>query len=183
MKVRNILLSLAVLGALNIYAADNTAADGKGTVTVNSSAEADADIASIKSIDELAQKMLQVKQQYRYKYMNAIKAKISKLNAKQREEKIAQVEAKLEEKREQMQENVEKMAEKGMSKSMGANENHGFGAMGSEEGGFGGMDGMGGMDSSGMGGMGSGGMGGSGAGGGAGGVGGGSGGGAGGGHF
>ena len=48
----------------------------------------DNDIASCKTIDELILKMNQTKQQYRYKYMNAIKQQLSSLQSQNRQNEI-----------------------------------------------------------------------------------------------
>ncbi len=135
MKIKNIFLSVAVLGHIGINAADST-------ISLEN-----------KTISELIEQMQQAKIEDRYKFMNAIKAKISKLNERKREEKIKEIEKEIEAKKEK---SVEREAQKAkntkgvknhsISTSKDARQNNkemGFGGFGRGMG-MGGIGGMGG---------------------------------------
>lgn len=134
MKIKNIFLSVVVLGHIGINAADNT-------ISLEN-----------KTVSELIKQMQQAKAEDRYKYMNVIKMKISKINEEKREEKIKEIQKEIEEKKEELAKN-RSQATKNHSKSMtkdarqsakGMEHDMGFG-------GFGGGMGAGGMGAGGMG--------------------------------
>ncbi len=165
MKVKNILLSLAVLGCIGANAADTTtnaqgSKSNQGANTQKSTSNSDA-ISSLSSqtINQLVQEMQQANVQNRYKYMNAIKTKIGTMNQQKREAKIKEIENKVKAKRE---ETFEKMSEKAQQEKQNMQNKaataegmaNGMGGMSSGSG-IGGMGGMG--SGGGMGGMGSGG--------------------------
>ncbi len=185
MKVKNILLSLVVLGYIGANAADTTANTNnnldssanankdKASTSSTSTGSANSNLSS-QSIDQLIAKMQQVKAEERYKYMNAIKTKLSSINAKNRASKIALMQKHIENKKAQMQSKMEENAKNTHSRVHGMKDksintqehlnamshSSNFGEMGGaagmgggSAGGIGGTDGMGG-GADGMGGMG-----------------------------
>ncbi len=130
MKIKNIFLSVAVLGHIGINAADNT-------ISLEN-----------KTVSELIEQMQQAKAEDRYKYMNAIKMKIGKINEEKREEKIKEIQKEIEAKKEELAKNRSQATKnhsksvtkdtrqsvKGMDNDMGFGGGIGVGGMGSENG-------------------------------------------------
>jgi len=151
MNIKNLFFYLILTIYSTTYALDSVTSDTPTQIDEKSTIS--QDIAKTKTIDGLIEKMNRAKNQYRYMYMNAIKAKIASSKKEEREEKIKSVIEKMNSKAE-AQNSLE--ANRGFGGGMG---NSDSGEAGGGMGGAGGMGGgMGGGGSSG--GMGGGGMGG-----------------------
>ncbi len=147
MKVRNILLSIAVISVLGANAATT------GSTTLAASVGGTTNLSS-QSIDELAKQMQKADPKDRYEYMNAIKEKLSKMNNKERASKISEMENHMQTQKEDMQSDMEeRSSHNNMDGEDSGMENHsdensvgmgsGMGGMGSSEGGMGGGEGGG----------------------------------------
>ncbi len=160
MNAKNLLLCTLLTLSSSIYAAEAT------QTQTNEKTSVSQDIANSTSIDDLIEKMNKAKQQDKYKYMNAIKAKISSSKKDKREEEIKNVLAKIHEQRSEAQGKMQEAQDSRMSeeKSIGSRAKENMGNMGEAMGDAGSMggsnDGMGGMGGDGMGGGSGGGMGG-----------------------
>ena len=119
--------------------------------------EVTQDIESTQDIDELVQKMTQTQNQYRYRYMNAIKEKLAGMKDDERKEKMKDVLAQVEKAKGNTNQRGARGGEVGGFGSTGgfggfSGPNGGFGGGDSSSGGFGGGDSGGGMGGGGAGG-------------------------------
>ncbi|MFK5880924.1 MAG: hypothetical protein QM482_01810 [Sulfurospirillum sp.] len=169
MNAKNLLICALLTLSSSIYAAEATQTSGTDTTTSTQNTDTSTqtseettvnqDIASSTSIDELIAKMNKAQNQYRYKYMNAIKAKISSSKKAERAEKIKSVLDKIHQQKTETQSMMEKAqnsknSEKNSfgSKAEESMGNMGIGIGGASEGGMGGSGGGMGGSGGGMGG-------------------------------
>ncbi len=148
MKTKILVLGALLVASTSIYAADEVVVSEDPAVTQ----EVVTEIESTQTVDELVEKMEQVQNQYRYRYMNAIKEKLSKMKKEDRELKAQEVMAKVEEAKDAQNQRGARGGDVG-----GFSETGGFGGFSGSNGGFGGGESSGGSSGGSGGGFGGGG--------------------------